>query len=426
MRPVLIAILVLLLGASAHAQDRAPVKPGGDTAMKSAPPTTDKTATPAEKAERLLPPPIAFFVATGEPGACGPGCREWIAADGTIDRMAAQRFRALLDRLGKRKLPVYFHSPGGSVTAAMEIGRLLRTHRMTAGVARTILQGCDPLVERQSTCDALRRSGRELPSEMRTARTMCNSSCVYALIGATVREVAAGALVGVHSIALARYDEDGVARSQTIATPSAGDAVQLRLVNAQLEKYIVAMGIDRGLFEAASAIKHERLRFISRDEVARFGIDRREFHESRWMSDEGPPGPLSVVKFVTEAKGVERKQYRTMRFRLTCGRAGLINVQFDRELAVSDKLVSIAVMGGGSDIVFAAGKGKPTTGYNDIEMETRFTRVTSAFFEDAAKKDMMELVEAPDLSALDKPPRRVKLSTAGLSSAIGALSQRCR
>jgi hypothetical protein len=385
-----------------------------------------KTATPAAKDERPLPPPIAFFVATGEPGACGPACHEWIAADGTIDQAAARRFRALLDRLGKRKLPLYFHSPGGSVTAAMEIGHLLRTHRMTAGVARTIPQGCDPLVERESACDTLKRSGRELPAEMRTARTMCNSSCVYALIGATVREVTAGALVGVHSIALARYDENGVARLQTITTPSAGDAAQLRLGNAQLEKYIVAMGIDRGLFAAASAIKHERLRFISRDEVARFGIDRREFHESRWMLDEGPPGPLSVVKFVTEAKGAEPKQFRTMRFRLTCGRSALINVQFERELASSDKPVSIAVMGAGSDLVLVASKAKPASGYNDIEMESRFTRVTAAFFEDAGKSDTIELVEAPDISALDKPPRRMKLSTAGLSSAIGALKQRCR
>jgi hypothetical protein len=375
---------------------------------------------------QTLPPPIAFFVATGEPGACGPGCGEWIAADGSIDRAAARHFRALLDHLGKRKLPVYFHSPGGSVAAAMEIGHLLRAHRMTAGVARTIPRGCDPLQERESACDTLKRSGRELPAEMRTARTMCNSSCVYALIGATVREVTAGALIGVHSTALARFDKNGVARSQNSATPSAGEAAELRSANARLEKYIVAMGIDPGLYEAASAIKHERLRFISRDEVARFGIDRREFHESRWMVDEGPPGPLSVVKFVTEAKGAEPKQYRTMRFRLTCGRSSLISVQFDRELASSDKPVSIAVMGRGSDFVLAAGKAKPTSGYNDIAMESRFTRVTAAFFEDAAKNDTIELVEAPDISALDKPSRRVKLSTAGLSSAIGALSERCR
>jgi hypothetical protein len=411
--PALVALVMTLCGGATMAQTPRPEEAA-------------KTAPPAAKDERPLPPPIAFFVATGEPGACGSGCGEWIAADGTIDQAAAQRFRALLDRLGKRKLPVYFHSPGGSVMAAMEIGRLMRAHRMTAGVARTIPRGCDPLQERESACDALRRSGRELPAEMRTARTMCNSSCVYALIGATVREVTAGALVGVHSIALAKLDENGVARSQNIATPSAGDAAKLRIANAQLEKYIVAMGVDRGLFSAASAIKHERLRFISRDEVARFGIDRRAFHESRWMLDEGPPGPLAVVKFATEAKGAEPKQYRTIRFRLTCGRSSLINVQFDRELASTDKPVSIAVIGRESDFVLAAGKQKPTTGYNDIEMESRFTRVAASFFADAAKNDTIELVEAPDISALDKPPRRVKLSTVGLSAALGALSKRCR
>src|SRR2546423_9633860 len=58
-------------------------------------------------------PPIVFFLAKGEPDACGPGCSEWIAADGAIDRDAGKRFRALLERIGKRKLPVYFHSPGG-------------------------------------------------------------------------------------------------------------------------------------------------------------------------------------------------------------------------------------------------------------------------------------------------------------------------
>jgi hypothetical protein len=59
--------------------------------------------------------PVVFYVAKGEPNACGPGCREWIAAEGTFDRDAPQRLRALLNRLGQRKLPIYFHSPGGSI-----------------------------------------------------------------------------------------------------------------------------------------------------------------------------------------------------------------------------------------------------------------------------------------------------------------------
>src|SRR5436305_31759 len=111
-----------------------------------APALAQSPADPARKADpkEADPPPIVFFVAKGELGACGPGCGEWIAADGTIDRSAGQRLRVLLDRLGKRKPPIYFHSPGGSVSAAIEIGRMLRAREMTAGVGRTIPQGCDP------------------------------------------------------------------------------------------------------------------------------------------------------------------------------------------------------------------------------------------------------------------------------------------
>ena len=58
---------------------------------------------------------MIFFVAKGEPNACGPGCSEWIAAEGTIDSGAPKRLRAFLKGLGKRKLPMFLHSPGGLV-----------------------------------------------------------------------------------------------------------------------------------------------------------------------------------------------------------------------------------------------------------------------------------------------------------------------
>ena len=377
---------------------------------------------PAENEPETLPP-MAFFVAKGEPDSCGPGCSEWIAADGTIKEDTAQKFSKFLRDLGRRKLPVYFHSPGGSVAAGIAMGRMLRERGMTAGVARTIPEGCDPLKERETVCDTLKRAGRELPSELRTSRTMCNSSCVYALIGAAVREVPAGARLGVHAIALAEKQDRKL---------SAGEEKrQLDAANARLARYIGEMKIAPDLFEAASQIRHERLRFLSRDEIARLGIDKREFHESRWMVDEGPPGPLTVVKFIIEAKGDETKRYHTTRIRLACARSSQVFFEYGRELGPTDRWdASMAVTLGSGDFVLPPGRGTPVTGYNNIRMESRMTRVAFSLLEEAAGRKTMSVLEAPrtvaDASAPAalRPP--LKLSTDGLASAMTVLGKRCR
>ena len=316
-------------------------------------------AAPAEPQPAQVWPPIVFYVAKGDPNACGRGCGEWIAAEGTIDENAPRRLRDLLNRLGQRKLPIFFHSPGGSVGAGLTIGRLMRERRMTAGVGRTIPRGCDPLQEHEAACDTLKRTGRELLSELRTARTLCNSSCVYALIGAAVREVGAGARIGVHEIAVSRYDERGLPVPLDRKTLSQDQLTQLQAAEVRLARYIEEMGIDKALFEAAAQIGREQVRYLSLNEIAPFGIDPREFQESRWMLDEGPPGPLAVLKFVVEAKGSEPKEYRITRIRLTCGRPAEIRVEYHRELSSADRPASIAVTTRGDAFVLAPPRNNP-------------------------------------------------------------------
>lgn len=241
-----------------------------------------------------------------------------------------------------------------------------------------------------------------------------------------MREVTAGARIGVHTIALGEFDKDGSVKSRKSGPLSAEDTAKIKAANTYLAQYIVLMGVDRALFDAAAAVAHERVRYISRDEIANFGIDRREFHESLWTVDEGPPGPLVVVKFLTEKKGADGKQYRTTKIVLGCMRSHDVRVTFSRELATTDKPASIAVSARGGDFVLPPRKGKPIVGYNDIEMEDRFARVPIAFFEDAAAGDTIEFGEAPDISTLDRLPPRTRLSTAGLRPAVGVLSQRCK
>src|SRR6478752_1934496 len=57
---------------------------------------------------------MIFYVAHGAAGACGPGCSDWIAAEGTVQWDSWKRLIAILDRQQGRKLPLIIHSWGPS------------------------------------------------------------------------------------------------------------------------------------------------------------------------------------------------------------------------------------------------------------------------------------------------------------------------
>jgi hypothetical protein len=421
-RPVLIAI-VLLLGASAHAEDRAPVKHGDDTTVKAAPSTTDKTAPDKKDAGKPVAP-MVFFIATGDPDACGAGCGAWIAAEGRIDNSTPGRLRALLARLGKRKLPIYFYSPGGSVNAALEMGRMLRAHTMAAAVARTIPQGCDPLQAQEPACDTLKRSGRELPAVLRTMGAACNSACVYALLGAAVREVSVDASLGVHSISIlrtmTRRNGDGriVATSSTRVT---GDAPSIRTAHGRVARYAAEMGISRALIDAAAAVPAETLRFITREEIARFGIDKREFIETRWTADAGTTG--SFAKFIMEVRAGEPKQYGVTMIRLGCSRR-MIDMRLSRRATVLDKAPLIVAKAGDRDVSFGAAKAWLDP--KGDETDTRAARVPIYFLERTVARDTVELIEATSYATVATPLHRTSLSTAGFAPLLSALLQKCQ
>src|SRR3954468_17290119 len=86
-----------------------------------------------------LKAPMVFYLAQGEPNSCGPGCDQWIAAEGAITHGTAERMRAFLKRYADKR-PIYFNSPGGITTESIAIGRVLRERGMTARVARTIVE----------------------------------------------------------------------------------------------------------------------------------------------------------------------------------------------------------------------------------------------------------------------------------------------
>jgi hypothetical protein len=142
--------------------------------------------------------PVMFFVAKGAADSCGKGCDTWIAAEGMIDLDAGQRFRSFLSEPKHRELPIFFNSAGGRIGQSLALGRLMREHRMKAGVGRTSPAVCRVKDLRDDDCRSVVASAREHQAKLSFASAHCNSACVYALAGAFVRRIAREAAVGVH------------------------------------------------------------------------------------------------------------------------------------------------------------------------------------------------------------------------------------
>jgi hypothetical protein len=367
----------------------------------------------------VLKTPMIFYLAKGAPDACGPGCSEWIAAEGAFDTGAATRLRAFLSKQRNANLPIYFHSPGGLADRAFSIGRMMRERGLTAGVSRTKPEACRKLDEK--ACNTLKRSGQTMTAELNALAT-CNSACVYALIGATQRRVPPGARLGVHSSKLIKLYSDGRA---AMVHPEAARS-QVRVREAQTRKYIVEMGIDVRLFDIVSKTPHESVHYLSRDEIAGFRIDPREFQETGWMLMQSRR--VSVRKLFIEARGPERRDYRVGIVDLSCaapGRTGLIHV---RGLA-SDEAGRAQTLG-----LVVDGKEIPMTGIASVG-KLDFLDTGSSFdrWGRSDARDFLERVTKVDnfaiAAGLPGQPLELasatRLSTAGLSGAIGTLREKC-
>ncbi|WP_298257977.1 hypothetical protein [Bradyrhizobium sp.] len=147
----------------------------------------------------LLSHPVVFYVAKGAPDSCGSGCDSWIAIEGQIDGGAAARFRKFFKPLRDRNLPIYITSPGGNLEQALAMGTFLHAKPAVVRVARTVATECGFEAQDSEVCLKLKQSSRQLTGDLWTRNAICNSACPYFLLGASTREIAPDATLGVHS-----------------------------------------------------------------------------------------------------------------------------------------------------------------------------------------------------------------------------------
>jgi hypothetical protein len=195
------------------------------------------------------------LVSVGDPGQCGRNCPAVIAASGEItDQTPAQFLEFVQENVSQANLHavIFLDSPGGKVTASMELGRAFR--RIGAAV---IVAQVDP-----------NSPGGGMRSFI---GARCLSACVYALIGARKRVIPPESFVGIHR--MFAY-VDGV--------DARGDEEHYRLydngtMRAVLSHYTGMMGVSPAIITMAEHISSDRIHILSRREIARYHLGSSRF-----------------------------------------------------------------------------------------------------------------------------------------------------
>jgi hypothetical protein len=254
---------------------------------------------------------------------------------------------------------------------------------------------------------------------------------VYVVIGAKERRIAAGARLGVHSSRLTlqvRTSRPLTAAERRRAQGMLGRMAGERLQSAydRLGRYITDMGIDIGLLEAAQLVPHEKVRFLTRREVAQFGIDKRPFVEDEWLAEDRASATPGVVKLMYEAGEGRDAPYRFKFVRLACGGPEQIQVVYANEPGFGRTAARpIKVSAPGSDFMFPASVQMARLNTEFPLVEVRRARVPASFFASAAAAEAIELAETTDKPEAPAQLRRLKHSTVGLAKALRVLTERC-
>ena len=205
---------------AASAPDDAPILPAFDPSAPQGKPGPLVTTDVA-----LLRQPLALSL--------GPG--GVLSATGTIDTGAAGRFAAELAARGEYVKTVALDSPGGSLTDALAIGRLIRRK----GLGTRVVAGA-----------------------------LCASSCPLVFAGGSRREAAAGAAIGVHQF----YLTGNALETLAGAHATGAEAASLAMADAQktaadISRYLSDMGIDPATWLHALDTPPDRLYYFTAGEL---------------------------------------------------------------------------------------------------------------------------------------------------------------
>ena len=178
-----------------------------------------------------------------------------IFLEGEIDAGAPARLAPVLKRAEETGADVYLDSPGGSLLAGMEIGRMLRRAGANTHVGSAVIQKPDPRYPGAQLMDALPGG--------------CYSSCALAFLGGVYRFMNDGSKYGVH-----RFSRD--------ARPSPEDLESAQVISAAVGAYIREMGAAPEVFDLMVQAGKDSIRVLTPTELTRLNVINKGRMAPEW------------------------------------------------------------------------------------------------------------------------------------------------
>jgi hypothetical protein len=293
-------------------------------------------------------------------------------------------------------------------------GNVLRERRMTAGIGQTVPDGCRERARADPACRRLMASGRVLTARLKVETGICASGCGYALIGASARLIGPGAKFGVHASRIVPVPAAQATRERA-SLAEAREAA--RRSYDLLKQYVALAGVDPALIDLAMKTPHSRVHWLSREELRRYGLVPGEYFETQWLRIPVSEGSFTIVKSLTQPSRNKRNEYRTTIIGIDCALGHRPSITLRRELPTNEQGTRLGMrMISGDAFVLVFNEGRRP----DAATELRVQPVAADALARAAASDAIVLREEKDTWT-----RETRLSTKGLSEALGGVPSRC-
>jgi hypothetical protein len=225
--------------------------------------------------------PMMFSIVRSDAGYCEPNCPEWIYAEGQIDAASPIGLKKILSQAGNRKLPLVVLSPGGNVSAALEMGRIIRKHGLDVEIGATRFSTCTP---RLPNCTPDGAAKDEYFGMAFASGAYCWSACPL-LLAAGIRRISSEwAQTGVHQVTTVYQRQKVLYREKyrivnghrkvlsrkIVSRQDAGTQSTTKLpklVQKQLIAYFKDMGIEDKLLDDMLSTPPDKIRKLSPQEM---------------------------------------------------------------------------------------------------------------------------------------------------------------